>query len=134
MKSYIFSIVSTMLLLMLTSCSGPAISNTLGVVMTEFSFEPSEFAVPAGEVITLNILNTGAVEHEFVIMKLGTSVGNDFGDEDEENIYWEVELLPNDKSTVTFTAPAEPGEYQVVCGTPGHFMAGMVGTLTVVAP
>jgi uncharacterized cupredoxin-like copper-binding protein len=35
--------------------------------------------------------------------------------------------------TGIFTAPTDPGEYQIVCGTPGHFMSGMVGKLTVVA-
>ncbi|MEW6241817.1 MAG: plastocyanin/azurin family copper-binding protein, partial [Chloroflexota bacterium] len=82
----------------------------------------------------VNARNSGAVVHEFVIMKLGTTVGEDFGDEDEENIYWEVEVGPGESATATFTAPGEPGEYQLVCGTAGHFIAGMVGSLTVVAP
>lgn len=32
---------------------------------------------------------------------------------------------------VTFTAPEKPGEYTYICTFPGHFMAGMKGTLTV---
>jgi azurin len=32
---------------------------------------------------------------------------------------------------VTFTVPEEPGEYEFICTFPGHFTAGMRGTLTV---
>ncbi|MEO5822225.1 MAG: plastocyanin/azurin family copper-binding protein [Vicinamibacteraceae bacterium] len=32
---------------------------------------------------------------------------------------------------VTFDAPKEPGVYTYLCTFPGHFMAGMKGTLTV---
>jgi uncharacterized cupredoxin-like copper-binding protein len=31
----------------------------------------------------------------------------------------------------TFTAPATPGNYQVICDISGHFEAGMVGNLVV---
>jgi len=60
--------------------------------------------------------NNGAVHHEFVIMKYGTTVGESFGDEDEENIYWEHEVEPGQTMSVTFTAPTEPGAYQFACG------------------
>jgi len=32
---------------------------------------------------------------------------------------------------VTFTAPKEPGEYLYICTFPGHYLAGMKGTLVV---
>jgi len=32
---------------------------------------------------------------------------------------------------VTFTAPKEPGEYMYICTFPGHYAAGMKGTLVV---
>lgn len=117
----------------LTACGGGA-SNTINVTFAEFTFTPTDFTVPAGQEITINAVNNGAVIHEFVIMKMGETVGDDFGDEDEGNIYWEIEAEPGAKVTGTFTAPSEPGEYQVVCGTEGHFVAGMIGKLIVVAP
>ena len=120
--------------MLLTACGGGGPTTELKVDMVDFMFDPSSFTIPAGETITLNLTNNGAVEHEFVIMKFGTTVGDDFGDEDEENIYWEVEVSPGDSTTVTFTAPSDAGDYQVVCGIEGHFMAGMVGSLTVVTP
>ena len=101
--------------------------------MVEFMFEPSDYTIPAGQEITLELSNNGAVVHEFVLMKYGTEVGQDFGPEDEENIYWEAEVDPGSSNTFTFTAPSQPGEYQVVCGTEGHYLAGMVAKLFVVA-
>lgn len=119
--------------LILTACGGSGPTTNLRVDMVEFMFNPADYTVPAGQEITLELSNNGAVEHELVIMEFGTEVGADFGDEDEANIYWEAELQPGASGTYTFTAPSEPGEYQVVCGTPGHYLAGMVGKLIVVA-
>ncbi|MCE9646468.1 MAG: cupredoxin domain-containing protein [Chloroflexi bacterium] len=121
-------------LFVLSACGSAGPSTTINVTLAEFTFTPSGFTIPAGQQITVNATNNGAVVHEFVIMKLGEAVGDDFGDEDEPNIYWEIEAQPGESVTGTFMAPADPGEYQVVCGTKGHYMAGMVGTLTVVAP
>jgi uncharacterized cupredoxin-like copper-binding protein len=119
----------------LAACGGTrSPSTSIDVTFTEFAFNPKEFIVPAGQEISIHTLNNGAVVHEFVIMKLGTTVGQDFDAEDEGNIYWEIETPVGQESEATFTAPAEPGDYQIVCGTPGHYIAGMVGTLHVVAP
>ena len=55
-----------------------------------------------------------------------------FGDKDEGNIYWEIdEIQPGTTKTGSFTAPSEPGEYEIVCGLAGHIESGMVGKLTV---
>jgi len=119
--------------LALSSCGSGGPSTTINITMTDFHFEPMEFTVPAGEEITVNATNNGAVEHEFVIFNFGTDAGEKFGDEDEENIYWEVEVLPGQSTSATFTAPTEPGEYYVTCGIEGHLEAGMNAKLTVVA-
>ncbi|MGC8855752.1 MAG: cupredoxin domain-containing protein [Anaerolineae bacterium] len=121
--------------LALAACGGgKGPSTTIDLTMTDFHYEPSEFVVPAGKEITLHATNKGAVAHDFIVMKYGTNAGEKFGDEDKGNIYWEVEVDPGKSGSFTFTAPSEPGEYQVVCGVEGHFEAGMVGKLTVVAP
>ena len=130
-KFFALALVFVFLLAACGGGSGP--SRTINVEFTEFHFTPDAFTIPAGQEITINATNNGAVVHEFVIMKLGESVGEDFGDEDEGNIFWEVEAEAGKKVSETFTAPTEPGEYQVVCGTEGHYVAGMVGKLTVVA-
>jgi uncharacterized cupredoxin-like copper-binding protein len=100
--------------------------------MTDFQFQPSRFTVPAGQEITFTSSNNGAVVHNFVIMKLGTTAGDMFDNEDVPNVYWEVELQPGGSTNTTFTAPSEPGEYEVVCRTAGHIISGMTAKLKVV--
>ena len=134
MKKYIVpASVIIVLSLALSSCGAGGPSTTINITMTDFHFEPMEFTVPAGQEITVNATNNGAVEHEFVIFNLGTDAGDKFGDEDEENIFWEVEVLPGQSATETFTAPSEPGEYYITCGIEGHLEAGMSAKLKVVA-
>ncbi len=117
----------------LAACGGGnAPVTSFELTMTDFHFTPEKVVVPAGKEITVTAINNGAVVHEFVIFKLGETAGDKFGDEDEENIYWEVEVQPGATQTVTFTAPSEAGEYYVTCGIEGHLEAGMTGTLVVV--
>jgi plastocyanin len=126
-------IAAVLLSLMLASCGGGGgATMNIDVKMTDFQFQPSQFTVPAGQEITFASSNNGAVVHNFVIMKLGTSAGPMFDDEDIPNVYWEVELLPGADTNTSFTAPSEPGDYEVVCKTEGHIASGMVGKLTVV--
>ncbi len=132
-KSFIYTAV--LLSLLLVSCGGAGgASDSINVTMTDFQFQPNQFTIPAGQEISFHSSNNGAVVHNFVIMKLGTSAGPAFDDEDVPNVYWEVELVPGASVDTSFTAPTEPGEYEVVCKTQGHIASGMTGKLTVVAP
>lgn len=121
--------------LMLASCGGPsAPSTTINVTMTDFQYSPNAFAVPAGQTITLNATNNGSVIHSFVIMKLGTSAVTPFDSpQNTSNVLWQTEIQPGGTLSTTFTAPSAPGDYEVVCKTPGHLEAGMKAKLTVVA-
>lgn len=135
MKRISLFIVLVAVGLSLAACggsSGP--SSKLDVTMTDFSFTPAEYTVAAGQQVSLHLINNGAVEHSFVIMKKDTTVGDDFTADDEPNVYWQTKLASGSDMTETFTAPTEPGDYQVVCGIAGHFISGMVATMHVVAP
>jgi uncharacterized cupredoxin-like copper-binding protein len=133
MSKLVLIIFVTGLALSLLACGGAEEPTTdLNVDMVEFVFDPGTFIIPSGEQITLHLSNNGSLVHEFVIMDYGTNVGTSFGAEDEPNIFWGAELQPGNADVLTFVAPGKPGEYQVVCGTKGHFETGMLGTLTVV--
>jgi len=128
-----FILAAVLMSLLLASCGGGGgVSNKINVTMTDFQFQPNQFTVPAGQEISFTSANNGAVVHNFVIMKLGTSAGDSFDNEDVPNVYWEVELVPGGSTETTFTAPSEPGEYQVVCRTEGHIVSGMTAKLIVV--
>ena len=118
------------LALQLAACSHSP--TAVNVTMSDYSYTPDTFTVPAGKEITLNMKNEGFVSHTFIIFKLGTDAGPRYGPEDEPNIYWKTEVLPGKSATATFTAPSEPGEYYVTCGLGGHHEVGMTGKLIVV--
>ena len=115
----------------LTACGSSGPSTRISFTMTDFAFNPNEFTVPAGEDITLNVTHNGTMEHNFIIIKYATDAGETFDEEDKANVFWEVALQPGDSETIIFTAPEQPGTYQVICGMPGHPQSGMIGKLIV---
>jgi uncharacterized cupredoxin-like copper-binding protein len=116
---------------------GDEASTSLDVTATEFQFSPTEWTIPAGEEITIDITNDGSVLHEWVLMQPGVRIESedDLPETEEELladfVYVEDEVEAGDSKTLTFTAPAA-GTYQVICAIEGHFNSGMEGTLTVV--
>ena len=132
MKRLIYLTLVAMSLL-LASCGEAGPTTKINVIMTDFMFQPSQFIVPAGEQITVSTANNGAVVHNFVIMKLGETAGPMFDEDDIPNVYWEVEIQPGGSTDTSFPAPAEPGEYEVICRTEGHIASGMIARLVVVA-
>lgn len=125
-------LVAALLPWILVSCGGGA-SNSIRVVMTDFMFTPNTFTVTAGQPVTVDLVNNGAATHTFIIMQAGYMVQSHFTDADRSHILWqESAVAPGESKTDTFTAPADPGEYQIVCGVPAHFESGMVAKLVVV--
>jgi uncharacterized cupredoxin-like copper-binding protein len=131
MKKYIVSSVLALALsLVLTACGSNKV--TLNVTTTDKGYDSPTYTVPAGAEVTLNMTNTGVLEHEFAILKLGEHVIPPFGDKDEDKILWELDAVQaGTTKSDTFTAPTEPGEYDVICGIPGHIELGMTATLIV---
>jgi len=134
MKTKLLSIL-LLTTLILSACGGQGKPSTeIHVDMTDFAFTPNQYVVPAGQQISLHVQHDGTVEHDFIIMKYDTTVGEHFDKEDQPNIYWQIKVQPGQTETLTFTAPEQPGTYQIVCGMAGHVEAGMVGQLEVVVP
>ena len=124
-------VVVFVLALMLTAC-GASNKVTLNVTATDKGYDSSSYTVPAGAQVTLNMTNNGNVEHEFAILKLGEHVTPPFGEQDEGKILWELDGVgAGTTKSDTFTAPTEPGTYDVICGIPGHIELGMITSLIV---
>ena len=139
MPKIIAVILTLILSILLTACGAAGTSSspstTLKVDMNEFMFTPTSYTVPAGKEITIEIKNSGSIEHDFIILKKGIEIKGSFDHNKYMNDMVFHAMLESGKSgTFTFTAPAEVGEYQIICGIIGHFQAGMIGSLTVVAP
>lgn len=78
------------------------------------SFVRDEVHVPAGQAVTLRIVNRDGYAHAFDI--------------DAFDIH--RPLAARETVEITFT-PEEAGSYEFYCGSPGHQGAGMMGTLVV---
>ena len=130
MKKVAFVILT--LAFILTACGGTPGKVTLNVASTDTGYDSKTYTVPAGAEVTLTLTNKGTIEHEFAILKLGEHVTPPFGEKDEGKIFWELDgVAAGTSKSDTFTAPTEPGEYDVICGIPGHIELGMVATLIV---
>jgi uncharacterized cupredoxin-like copper-binding protein len=99
-------------------------------------FTPASITVKQGETVRFVVRNRGQVMHEMV---LGT----------DEALRGHAEMMrkhpgmEHDEPYMTHVAPGkrgeilwqftQPGEFKFACLIPGHFEAGMVGTIKVVA-
>ena len=134
-KVFVFAMI---ILMILSACgsmgSSGAPKASISIEMNEFMFSPKEMTVFSGKETTLELKNSGAVEHDFTILKKGAVAKTPFDREKQAgNILAEFRLGTGKSDTFNFTLP-EPGDYAIVCGVPGHVEAGMVGKLTAVQP
>jgi uncharacterized cupredoxin-like copper-binding protein len=125
--------------LLIAACSGQGGGETVEVqvTLTEFGFEASLTDFKVGVPYRFVVTNTGAVNHEFMIMAplTGEDMGMDMHELDETALAMiEEDQLPSG-ATVSFdytfkeTAPA--GSLEFACHTPGHYEAGMKLPITV---
>jgi uncharacterized cupredoxin-like copper-binding protein len=128
----IFTGIALALALTLSLAACGSNKTTLNVIATDTGYDSKTYTVPAGAEVKLNLTNNGATQHEFAILKKGEHVTPPFGEKDENKILWELDGVDSGTTkSGTFTAPTEPGEYDVICGLPGHIELGMTATLIV---
>jgi uncharacterized cupredoxin-like copper-binding protein len=137
MAKKILLLVAVMSIL-LSACGGAgssaAPSSNVSVDMAEFKFAPQEMSVFSGKETSLELKNSGAVEHDFTILKKGAIAKTPFDKEKQAgDILVEFKLGAGKEETFKFTLP-EPGEYVLICNIPGHMEAGMSGKITAVQP
>ncbi len=129
-KIFTGTVLVLALSLILAACGSK--KTTLNVTATDTGYDSPTYTVPAGGAVALNLHTHGAIEHKFAILKKGEHVTPPFGDKDEDKIFWELDGVDaGETKSDTFTAPTEPGEYDVICGIPGHIELGMTATLIV---
>lgn len=103
------------------------VSDSLSVSATDFAFDPADVTVAAGTEVPVELVNDGAVEHNWTVLSEEIASEADF---DEGLVLAEVPTLAAGESgsgSVTLDA----GTYQVICTIAGHFDAGMAGSVTV---
>jgi len=134
MQKFLVAIALMLFAIICTACAGAGgVSTSVKVDMSEFSFTPTSFSVPAGKQVTLELKNSGSIQHDFIILKKGVVLPGKFDAEKQiDDVYFRAMLDSGKAETFTLIAPGEAGEYQVICGIAGHFQSGMTATLIVV--
>jgi uncharacterized cupredoxin-like copper-binding protein len=102
----------------------------------EFIFAPSEIHITAGKAKFI-LINSGVGAHEFVVYDASKKDIVDKAElaEDEEtimkNVLFEIDELDAGQSKESDTMILEKGSYVIGCHIPGHYEAGMNGTLII---
>lgn len=101
------------------------------------AFDPPDIEVEAGETVTFEVTNDGEIVHEFVLGDEQTQRehadhmqemdGAEDMHHDDPNV---LTIEPGRTESLTWTFE-EAGEVLYGCHQPGHYEAGMVGTVTV---
>ncbi len=115
-------------------------SGALTIKMSDFKFDPKNPQSAAGTV-KVTAPNVGKVEHELVLFKTDRNPGsfkvegNSVDEEalekasDVKEIGEIADVEPGETKSETFKLT--PGKYAMICNVPGHYQAGMWGSITV---
>lgn len=132
------------------AAAAPAKQVTI-VGRNDLRFSQEHMTVAPGQKVTVKLVNkshlpASAMSHNWVLLKAGTdaaafdnaarsAAGNDYIPKSmSQRVIAHTAMVGGGHSdSVTFTAPQKPGDYAYICTFPGHFRAGMKGTLTVTA-
>lgn len=116
----------------------------VGTPGEELKFSPATLTTRIGSQVSVTFKNSStALKHNWVLIKGGDDVAAKVAQEaitagdakgyipdDKANVIAASKLLDGGKSeTISFAAPAA-GTYMFICTFPGHYQAGMKGTLT----
>ncbi|NQV73491.1 hypothetical protein HQ496_10230 [bacterium] len=118
----------------------------VGTVIEQMRYNRPNFAVTAGETVKIRFENHDFLPHNFMIVPPGQgeavgAMAEAMGGAGFENgfipenaiIIVASDLLSHEaEQTIEFTAPLEPGVYDIICSFPGH-RATMNGKMTVLA-
>jgi uncharacterized cupredoxin-like copper-binding protein len=133
------------------------VSRTIDVVMMDNYYEPEKIDIKAGETVRFQVVNKGALVHEF---NIGTAdmhkghqkemmmmvqhgiiqggqlnremmkmdIGN--GQTMEHNDPNSVLLAPGETAEIIWTFPSD-AKLEFACNVPGHYQSGMVGDIAI---
>lgn len=108
------------------------VSGHTTVSMTEFAFKPNALSTTAGK-LKVTAKNDGSTAHEFVLLrtkKAPKALPVKQGVASEKG---EVGRIPKQKpgAAASHTFKLKSGKYVFICNLPGHYQAGMYGSLKV---
>lgn len=110
------------------------VKRTIALSATDIKFAPMQIAVAAGETVKFEIANNGKLVHEFILGSAEEQVEHDKEMAAMAGMTMThingVSVAPGKTATLIWTF-TKAGTLQYACHVPGHYVAGMVGQLTV---
>jgi uncharacterized cupredoxin-like copper-binding protein len=100
------------------------------VSMIEMAFEPDDYTVPVGATVTFRFSNDGQVVHEAVIADEAGQREHGVTNPGDPPKNGNLVIDPGEVGDITYTFDTA-GELLIGCHIPGHYEAGMVGTILV---
>lgn len=105
------------------------------VAKDDFSYEPPVIEVAVGETVRFVVTNEGKIVHEFVLgdEEFQDEHEQEMAEMDEHMVHdgpYAVDLDPDETKELTWRFTNE-GEFLYACHEPGHYDAGMIGTIVV---
>ncbi len=135
MRRLIYSGACLLLLLsLLTACTADRLplTSTIDVQITQAGCHPTDWRVPAGQVISLKISNKATKDYTWIFM--GRPATPPFDAPDTANVFFAHPIPAGASVSVQFKTPAAAGEYQVLCTPYDHSGEEQAGRITVVQP
>ena len=105
----------------------------IAVVMTDaMRFEPGVITIAAGDEVTFVVQNAGVIPHEFFVGSNDEQEhhAEEMASDDAHSHDDALRLEAGETGRMTMSFP-EPATLLIGCHEPGHYDAGMVGTLRV---
>ncbi|HEU4741884.1 MAG TPA: cupredoxin domain-containing protein [Meiothermus sp.] len=151
MKTYLKALALAGTLLSLASAQGQV--QRVTVALYEMGFKPGQLQLKAGVPAEITLRNAGKAAHEFQAylnpktapkgesswdayleqntLWLGGKAQLEIGGRTMDASKWiEVMLKPGEQAVLRFT-PVKKGNYELGCHLPGHYEAGMRGSVVV---
>ena len=110
------------------------VKRTIALSATDIKFTPMQIAVTAGETVKFEIANSGKLDHEFILGSAEEQVEHDKEMAAMSGMKMThingVSVAPGKTGILIWTF-TKAGTLQYACHVPGHYVAGMVGQLTI---
>jgi plastocyanin len=118
-RFYVFAAALAALSLVMAACGGPATPaapEPLNITLKgeDIKYDITTIEAKVGQTINVTYINTGVLEHTFLI----------------DGLVPEQKVGPGATVNFSFTPPTA-GQFTYYCNVPGHREGGMVGTLIV---
>jgi uncharacterized cupredoxin-like copper-binding protein len=111
---------------------GPTAAPSKAAIEIHFSaFGPTEVVATAGVPITITLVNTDPIDHEWLVGDEAFHARHRTGTEPHHSARPTEVSIPAGATVTTTVSFAQPGEYRYICHLPGHEAYGMVGVLRV---